>query len=687
MRRSDGLRRPSLQRLLFIAAVVLWVTTAAFPQTQAPTQSPDEKPAAKTAPAAAAKKERPQLPFQIQLLDTTIRFEANGDSRKEVHTIVKIINILGAQQFGRISFDYNRGFQSVEIPLVRVSHANGGTSEVLPSAVTDTPSAAAEPFPAYHDVRVKSVRILGLQEGDTVEYRVVTTTTKAPLAPDFWLEHTFDRSGQVLEEHYELELPGSRKIDLRTSADAKENRQEKIGEGDGERVIYRWTRKYEAPKDLSAEEPPPVAGFDVGLSTMTWNELSARLAEQLLPSAKTISLDRTSQEARKELPRIPEVAAAVKMKTTALTAETKTDVERMAAVYDFVAAKISTVDTPLNARGFRPRSADEILDSGYGDGQEKYVLLAAMTAALGLRADAVLTGAYEPGSLATPTGFSHLVVRGATKNGEYWMDPAVEVAPFGMISPAKATCGLLLRGNFAQNGATEQAWVKLPTELPFPATQRVTVDATLTEAGQLNARVKYVVRGENELLLRVAFHQAPKEKWKDVAGLLSLSDGFRGQVTKVEASDPAETKDPFAVEYELSQLNFVDWKKAPVRIPALLPQIGLPDPPPAGATAPIELGTPLDVQTSMTLHVPAGTEIQTPVATAVTRDYASFTSKYSGSENSIVASRHIHFARRQIPSDRLADYNAFLHAVQNDAAQRIVLLPSSKEKSASSPKP
>jgi len=93
----------------------------------------------------------------------------------------------------------------VDIPLVKISHANGGTSEILPSAITDAPNPAVQDFPAYHDVRVKSVRILGLQDGDTVEYRVVTTTTNHPLAPDFWLEHTFDRSGQVLEENYELD--------------------------------------------------------------------------------------------------------------------------------------------------------------------------------------------------------------------------------------------------------------------------------------------------------------------------------------------------------------------------------------------------------------------------------------------------------------------------------------------------
>ena len=136
--------------------------------------------------------EKPALPFQIQLLETRVRFEANGDSRKEVHTVVKLNNILGAREFARLAFDYNRAFQQLEIPQVRITHANGGTSEVLPSAVSDAPNPVVEKFPAYQDVRVKSVRILGLQEGDTVEYRVITTTTHHPLAPDFWLEHTFE---------------------------------------------------------------------------------------------------------------------------------------------------------------------------------------------------------------------------------------------------------------------------------------------------------------------------------------------------------------------------------------------------------------------------------------------------------------------------------------------------------------
>src|SRR5260370_25753259 len=116
------------------------------------------------------------------------------------------------------------------------------------------------------------------------------------------------------------------------------------------------------------------------------------------------------------------------------------------------------------------------------------------------------------------------------------------------------------------------------------------------------------MRGENKLLLAVAFHHARKDGWKELAQLLSISDGYRGQVTGVTASDPYATKEPFTVDYEITQPTFVDWSKKPVRIPALLPQLGLPDPPakpaPPAAASPIELAPPLEAETRMTLHLP-----------------------------------------------------------------------------------
>jgi hypothetical protein len=260
-----------------------------------------------------------------------------------------------------------------------------------------------------------------------------------------------------------------------------------------------------------------------------------------------------------------------------------------------------------------------------------------------------------------------------------WVDPALEVAPYGVVrAELRGKAGLFL-GFLPGELSSAKSWRQIPNDLPFRSSQHVRVDASLSNDGTLEANVRYTMRGDNELLLRVAFHQSPKEKWNDVAQLLALSDGFRGKIKNVTASDPYATKAPFIVEYEINQPKFVDWSKKPVRIPGLLPQLGLPDPPvkPASdaAASPIDLGTPLDVLTRATLHVPPATKVQIPTGTSVVRDYAAFTSNYAAAGATVTATRHLHFLLRQVSADRAADYNAFLRAVQNDESQEFILEP------------
>ena len=644
-----------------------------------------QEPAAKPAdtappiekPAAPKSEEKPARPFQIQLLETHIRFETNGDSRKEVHTIVKINDLAGARQFSRLGFDYNRAFQQVEIPLVKITHANGGTSEILPSAITDTPNPAVQDFPAYHDVRVKSVRILGLQDGDTIEYRVITTTTKPPLAPDFWLEHTFDRSGQVLEERYELDLPSGRPPEIRINSATPFKSKETSPSDENSRELYRWQRTFsESSASTSSDNPSSdsQAVPDISLSTLSWEFLSIRLDELLLPGSQPLSEIKTYEESRKEAGRQPDVASAVREQAYSLTKDSKTDLERLRAIYDFVSRQIRTVDLPLGATAFTIHSAAEVLKAGYANAEDKYVLFAALATAVKVPQGVALTGFCDKKTLPNPTKFRHLLISVHAAEKTYWLDPSLEVAPFGLTPPVSGRCAFVLYRGFYAMDSTGHEWTEIPPTLPFPAVQKVNVEASIGAEGTLTAKLKYITRGENELVQRLAFHQTPKEHWKEVAGLLALSDGFRGTITNVTASDPMATKDPFTVEYEITLPKFVDWSKKPVRIPALLPQIAMPDAP--GKTAgKIELGTPLDVQTTLTLKLPEGTTVQTPAATSVARDYATFTSKYDGHLNNVTVSRHINFVMREIPTERTTDYNAFLRAVQNDQAQMLVLSP------------
>lgn len=635
--------------------------------------------------SAEATEKDAELPAQIELLETRVRFEANGDSRKEVHTRVRINNELGVRQFARLAFDYNRSFQQIEFPLVRITHAGGGTVDILPSAISDQPNPAVVNAPAYQDVRFKSVRILGLAPNDFLEYRVITTTSHHPLAPCFWFSHSFDRTGIVGQEFFEMDLPASR---VAGSDVTKENlavhvnpatpvtSKEIVGEGDSARAIYRWERRlsFESP---SKGENTENSAFDIAFSSFNWEWLSIKLAERLLPGAIPLESLSTYEAEQKELSRKPDVTPEVKAKAIELTKEAKTDKERLRAIYDFVSQRIATVDLGIGLTGFTVRQSAEILSSGYATTEDKYVLFSALAHSLDLQAGAALTGYCNRSGPALPSVFTHLIISAGNDKVHFWLDPSLEVAPFGVVSVIPNSCAFILNRQFISLDSAGHEWRTIHPRPPFAGFQKVTVTATLQSDGTLTSKVHYTLRGDNELMLRVAFHQSPKEKWREVAQLLAISDGFGGKITNVFASDPYATKRPFTVEYEITQPRFVDWSKKPVRIPALLPQLALPDPPAKAASAAarlaIDLGTPLDVETHLTFHLPEGTAVRTPTGTSVERDYATFASKYQVSGGAVTASRHLNFLLRDISTDRAADYNAFVHAVQSDEAQEFTL--------------
>jgi hypothetical protein len=628
---------------------------------QAPAEKSQEKPADKSAEKPTEKTEEPPNAAQIELLETKYRFETNGDSRKEVHAIVKINSELGVRQFARLNFDYNRSFQSVEIPLARITHANGGTSDILPSAIADAPNPAVEKFPAYHDVRVKSVRILGLQPGDSLEYRVTTATEHHPLAPNFWISHSFDHTGVASRQSLEISVPKSREIQLRVSPNFPANETEESGVGIDARRVTRWNLS--TTLGSSSEELEP----DVVISTFaSWQDLVEAFGKLMV----------RAESGRSEI-----LQKSSELSKTLTTPESKTR-----AIYNFVSKKISTVDLPLEAMAFRMRQPEEILSSGYATAEDKFVLFRVLVAPFeGEAYPAFVASAKEISkAIPIPSAFSNLLVvagippklrpgGGCGDCEEFvWLDPSVEVAPFRVI-PAS------LRGKEALFGGagivpTNRLFWQVPNRLPFASTQKVRIAGTLGQDGALKTRVNYVLRGDNELLLRVVFHKTPTDKQKEIGQYLALSDGFRGKVTSVKTSDPYDTDKPFEVEYELTQEKFVDWSKKPVRIPALLPLPGLPDvtKKPA-ANSKIELGTPLDISLTGTLRLPPGTLATAPAGTSVKRDYAAFSSTYSSKANVLNFSRHLNFLLPEIPSERLLDLNAFIHAVQSDQGQLFVL--------------
>lgn len=674
---------------LFAAISLLPVCPPA--RCQQPAPPPTEKPEAK--PAA------PETPAQIELMETHIRFEANGTSRKEIHVLVHINSELGVRQFSRLTFDFNRSYEQIEIPMVHIAHASGGSADILPSAITDQPNSAVAGAPLYQDVRVKSVRILGLEPSDILEYRVVTTGAAYTLSvdpagpaaarpPDFWFDHSFNNTGVVSREVFELDLPASRleppkypatpegpagAVPPKDSSSVKlpqtnsfrvwsripETSKTRTEEKDSARILYTWdVTPASLPKHGASSDDKD---SDVALTTFaSWSDLSSRLNQ-----ASTLS-----------------ISGGDWTKFSSLYEQAAKDPLPARVLYQFASRKIAVLDLPFDAVRFvrdpyQGRSRDEVLGDGYGTVAQKSRFYRFLMTRLDVPVRSVFCTASDSPEkqLPRPSLLTHALLVVEQRGRAYYLDPSMDVAPFGVIrADLRGKMVLDLAGC---SGSEARCWKIVPQDLPFASFQRVKVDATLTGDGTLNAIVRYTMRGDNELLLRVAFHQSAREKWSEVGQLLALSDGFRGKILSTHAADPYTTEQPFAVEYEVTQPKFVDWSKKPIRIPALLPQLGVPElpaKPESGAAPPIDLGTPLDVDTRVTLRLPPGTSVEVPTGTVVDRDYATFASRYNTQNSVITASRHINFLHRQVPADRSADYAAFLHAVQTDQSQHFSLI-------------
>jgi tetratricopeptide (TPR) repeat protein/transglutaminase-like putative cysteine protease len=629
----------------FIATIFL-LSFASVARTQAAPQ----KPAAQDAPLKlSSPPDYSKEPFIVEQYVTRMQFENDGTGLRELLVKIRVQSDAGVQQLGELTFGYNAANERLEMAYVRVHKADGSVIAATPEALKDLTAPIAREAPMYTDTHEVHVTVPALRPGETLDYDIRTHLEK-PLAPgQFWFEHNFLEGAIVLDEQLEINIPKGRAVKLKTQPGLDPSITEV-----GDRKIYRWSR---ALRELPSEDEQKKANAkkspkppSVQLTTFAnWEEVARWYAglerERIIPS--------------------PEI----RVKALELVAGQATGSGKIQALYDYVAKNIRYVSLSFGVGRYQPHAAGDVFTNQYGDCKDKHTLLAAMLSAAGIPSDAVLIGFsrdLDP-DLPSPAQFDHVITAVPAGDTLLWMDTTAEVAPFRLlIARLRKKQALLV----PPDGAGRL--VETPADPPFLASQRVEVEGSVTELGKLNARVRYTMRGDVELALRVAFRRTPPAQWKQIAQTMAIYDGFRGEVSDVKTSDPAETHEPFWMEFHLAQPNFLDWSSRKSKLALPLPAIGLPSAN-EDATDPIELGSPLDVTMRLQLTLPAKLATQTPIAMALARDYAEYRSSYKLDGDVISAERTLRFKTRELPASRAGDYVAFTRAVEADEGQTLSL--------------
>ena len=642
----------------FLPVLLAMAETVCAAQAQKPREVPAEQ-------RPQAKADYSQEPFVIEQFITRVRFENDGTGRREMSVRIRVQSEAGVQQLGQLQFGYNAANERLEIHSVEVRRADGSSVSAAAEAIQDLTSPVARDAPVYTDTRQKHVTVPGLRPPDTLSYHV-TTHVHTPLAPgQFWLEHDFVKDAIVLGEQLEVSLPRDRAIKLKTQPGA-----EPLVTEEGDRRIYRWKTSHlkreedqdeAAPKKKPQKKPEAPA---IQLTTFqSWEEVGRWYA---------------ALERERATPN-----DAVRAKAQELIRGRSADTDKIEALYDFVAKNFRYVSLSFGLGRYQPHSAAEVLANQYGDCKDKHTLLESLAEAIGLRAYPVLIHSSRKidAEMPSPAQFDHVisvVASGPDSPAWLWLDTTTEVAPFRMLSAnLRGKQGLVVPiGALGGHPESVARLVETPLDPPFTATQRVEVTGQVSELGKLTAHVRYTMRGDNELILRLAFRKTPQNQWKQLGQLLAVSDGFRGDVTDVKASDSAATREPFQVEYRVAQPNYLDWAAKKSQVPLPLPAISLPDAPDAESeadTEPVELGTPLEVTTRVELELPTNFAARAPVGVGVLRDYAEYHSSYRVEGSKVIAERSLRFKLREIAAPRARDYAAFTRAVRSDEAQGLAL--------------
>jgi tetratricopeptide (TPR) repeat protein/transglutaminase-like putative cysteine protease len=586
----------------------------------------------------------------IEQAHTRMRFEEDGTGTRETYMRVKVQSDAGVQQWGQVVLGYNAATERLELPLVRVTKADGTKVDTPVSSIQDLTSPVERIAPVYTDYHQKHVTVQSLRPGDTLEVRMVTTVHTPLAARQFWAEYDFNDEAVVLDEQLDIDVPSARRITLKT----RPGYDPRMAEAGGRRT-YHWTHAHpvretkdakdtkETKKNAPDQADPPT----VRLTTFAdWAEVGRWFS----------GLERASRL----------VTPEVRAKAAELTKGRAGDMEKLEALYDYVSKNFRYVSLSLGAGRYQPRPAADVLRDAYGDCKDKHTLLAALIDAAGFQASAALINSavkLDP-DFPSPGQFDHVITRALVGGQVVWLDATPEVAPFRLLSPN-------LRAKQALVTDVEPARLEeTPPDPPMPAQIDTSVDGRVDASGTLSAKVALTFRGDLELALRSAFRMVPAAGWPEVVNQIVKEAGLEAKTSAIDVSDPQATREPFVIRFQVDSTGFADFEKKKLD---LAPPLGarfmmssqLPE------TDPITLGGPLQSSYRLTLQLPAEAKVRLPLPVAVSRDYGQFRSEYSSAGSIITVSRSTSLTPRELPDSRRSDISSFLHVIEKDGEQTL----------------
>lgn len=601
---------------------------------------------------------------QVLLLDDgVVRMEPDGTGVTTYRTVVQVLTQEAAENWGELSFGWDRGRERLRLNWVRVIDARTG-QVISDKPVHDQESLAPVDFdaPVYTDQQTRRISLGGVQPGVIVDYSYTTETVQPVLAGDWATTWSIHTGAHTRRSRFILDVPAGYEPRIQET-NLTFRRREQVRNG---RHVYTW-----AVNDLPRIEPEPFMATDsnrvyMGLAIggrTEWADVARWYAG--------LSADRYALT--------PEIEARL----AEVVRDARTLDDSLRAVHRWVAQDFRYVSLSLGIGGYQPRTPQEVLRTQYGDCKDKATLFIALARRMGVNAHPVLLNSFGGADADMPSvgQFNHMIAAVERPGGGYtFLDLTAELIPWGEVSPSyQGAFGLVVH----PDGRAEP--VTFPRDEPARNRAESLVAGELAEDGTFRGTFTTTGTGSLQYGLRSAFSSriTPRDRQEITRNMAqNVFEGARGD--SLEIFDGKDLRAEPRTRLWLS-----GGRAATPSGGTLILTLPFPNGSTREVLAELEARTaprrfdidvaevigPVQTVTEYRVTLPEGYRARLPRNVAVESAFGSYTAEFSQQGRELRVVRRASGRRGTEPAARLPELVGFLREMGRDDVRFIVVEP------------
>jgi hypothetical protein len=530
----------------------------------------------------------------------------------------------------------------------------------------------ADPDDIYNEYRLKIIDASGEADAGAIFAYQVTSEESPLFDQDLWF---FQDNLPTLWSRYTLNLPSGWKADSITFNRAK---VEPVVSG----TNYTWEVRNMSP--IPAEPESPSVKNLVPHLAVSYAPTANATNFRVFKDWTEVSLWNTQLNDSAVI-----VDDAIAIKARELTADSKTELDRIRAIGTFVQnLQYISIDIGVGkGNGYRPRPSTLVLQRGYGDCKDKANLMRALLKALKIEAYpvAIYSGdrTFVRREWASPSQFNHCIiavkVSGETNASTVITDPTLgRLLIFDATDPYTPVGDLpsYLQGSLALIIAgSDGKLLKMPVTSPESNGMNRQVEMTIESNGDLSGVIREDSIGQSASNARQMFRAVPVANYnKIIEGWIvrGISTARVGRITPLDKS----VENQFSLDVELKAPVYGQLMQSRLLVfkPVVVDRLNSLSLTDNNRTHPIIIEANAFNETA-TFKLPADFVVdETPDAVNLDTPFGKYSTSYEVKGGSLIFKRSLILNSLTIPVEKYASVKDFFVKIRSAEQSPVVLL-------------